>query len=122
MPAASRGVNTSDQPIERLLEVAYARLSHLNFYAPQSDGSYHTVETGTTAPFESRGYAHRHFVFNVPLPPLAEQTLYLRVASTTAFAEAAHCALGSLFQRVTFAVWESLSRNASRVRPWALSP
>lgn len=78
-------VNTSDQPIERLLEVAYARLSHLNFYAPQSDGSYHTVETGTTAPFESRGYAHRHFVFNVPLPPQAEQTLYLRVASTTAF-------------------------------------
>jgi diguanylate cyclase (GGDEF)-like protein len=77
--------NTSDQPIERLLEVAYARLSHLSFHAPQGDGSYRTIETGTTAPFESRGYPHRHFVFSLRLPPQAEQTLYLRVASTTAF-------------------------------------
>lgn len=77
--------NTSDQAIERLLEVAYARLSHLSFHAPQGDGSYRTIETGTTAPFESRGYPHRHFVFSLRLPPQAEQTLYLRVASTTAF-------------------------------------
>ena len=77
--------NTSDQPIERLLEVAYARLSHLSFHAPQDDGSYRTLETGTTAPFESRGYPHRHFVFSLRLPPQAEQTVYLRVASTTAF-------------------------------------
>ncbi|MCO5110381.1 MAG: diguanylate cyclase [Burkholderiaceae bacterium] len=77
--------NTSDQPIERLLEVAYARLSHLSFHAPHGDGTYRTIETGTTAPFESRGYPHRHFVFSLRLPPQAEQTLYLRVASTTAF-------------------------------------
>lgn len=80
-----RVTNASDQPIERLLEVAYARLSHLYFYAPQDDGAYRAIETGTTAPFESRGYAHRYFVFNVRLLPQAEQTLYLRAASTTAF-------------------------------------
>jgi len=80
-----RLANPSDAALERLLEVAYARLSHLNFYAPQDGGAYHAVETGTRAPFESRGYANRNFVFRVVLPPHAEQTLYLRVASTTAF-------------------------------------
>ena len=103
-------VNTSDQPIERLLEVAHARLSHLNFYAPQADGSYRAVETGTTAPFESRGYAHRYFVFNVPLPPQAEQTLYLRVASTTAFIVPAR-----LWEPTAFRAYE---RNDYAVQAW----
>jgi diguanylate cyclase (GGDEF)-like protein len=80
-----RLTNGSNARIERLLEVAYPRLSHLNFYAPVADGSYRVIETGTTAPFESRGYPNRHFVFPVALAPHAEQTLYLRVASTTAF-------------------------------------
>ena len=103
-------VNTSDQPIERLLEVAHARLSHLNFYAPQGDGSYQAVETGTTEPFESRGYAHRHFVFSVPLPPQAEQTLYLRVASTTAFIVPAR-----LWEPTAFHAYE---RNDYAVQAW----
>ena len=77
--------NSGDAALHRLLEVAYARLSHLDFYAPRADGSWRQVHTGTTEPFESRGYAHRHFVFDVDLPPQATQTLYLRVASTTAF-------------------------------------
>ena len=47
--------------------------------------AWRLLRPGTTAPFESRGYPHRHFVFSLRLPPQAEQTLYLRVASTTAF-------------------------------------
>ncbi|MFZ1499847.1 MAG: diguanylate cyclase [Giesbergeria sp.] len=80
-----RLANSSDGALDRLLEVAYARLSRVDFYAEQSDGTWHEVHTGTTQPFDSRGYAHRNFVFNVALPPHAEQTLYLRMASTTAF-------------------------------------
>ena len=80
-----RLVNPGDGTLSRLLEVAYARLSHLDFYAPQSDGTWRQVHTGTTEPFDSRGYAHRNFVFSIALPPHAEQTLYLRMASTTAF-------------------------------------
>ncbi|AVO39913.1 sensor domain-containing diguanylate cyclase [Simplicispira suum] len=80
-----RLANGSSTGVERLLEVAYARLSHLNFYAPEAGGHVRTIETGTTAPFESRGYLNRNFVFPVILPPQTEQTLYLRVASTTAF-------------------------------------
>ncbi len=80
-----RLANPSDAALDRLLEVAYARLSRVDFYAEQSDGTWRQVHTGTTLAFESRDYAHRDFVFNVALPPHAEQTLYLRVASTTAF-------------------------------------
>lgn len=103
-------VNKSDQPIERLLEVAHARLSHVNFYAPQGNGAYDAIETGATAPFESRGYAHRHFVFSVPLPPGAEQTLYLRVASTTAFIVPAR-----LWEPIAFHAYE---RNDYAVQAW----
>ncbi len=77
--------NTSDGALDRLLEVAYARLSHVDFYAPQSDGTWRQLHTGTTQPFDSRDYAHRNFVFGIALPPHAEQTIYLRLASTTAF-------------------------------------
>jgi len=80
-----RLTNPSDGALDRLLEVAYARLSYLNFYAPQSDGTWQQLHTGTTQPFDSRGYAHRNFVFGIALPPRAEQTIYLRIASTTAF-------------------------------------
>ncbi len=77
--------NTGDAPQERWLEVAYARLSHLDVYVPMAGGGYRAIRTGTTAPFESRGYLNRNFVFPVTLPARTEQTLYLRVASTTAF-------------------------------------
>ncbi len=77
--------NPGDAPLTRLLEVAYARLSHLDFYALRPDGQWQAIHTGATQPFESRGYANRYFVFDVVLPPHAAQTLYLRVASTTAF-------------------------------------
>ena len=77
--------NPSDGDLDRLLEVAYARLSHVDFYAPQSDGTWQHLHTGTTQPFDSRGYAHRNFVFGLALAPHAQATIYLRIASTTAF-------------------------------------
>lgn len=80
-----RLANTGAHTTERLLEVAYARLSHVAFHAPLPGGGYRSVDTGTTAPFESRGYENRNFVFPVQLPAGTEQTLYLRVQSTTAF-------------------------------------
>ena len=77
--------NPSDGDLDRLLEVAYARLSYVDFYAPQSDGTWRQLHTGTKQPFDSRGYAHRNFVFGLALGPHAEATVYLRIASTTAF-------------------------------------
>lgn len=77
--------NPGDAPIERLLEVAYARLSHLALYGVGPDGSVHRVETGGATPFASRPYAHRFFVFPLRLEARSERTYYLRVQSLTAF-------------------------------------
>jgi len=77
--------NDDDQPLERLLEIAYARLSHVELHRPLPGGGYQALGTGATAPFDSRPYANRFFVFPLTLPAHAEQTYYLRVRSTTAF-------------------------------------
>ncbi len=105
-----RLANESSESVERLLEVAYARLSHLNFYAPAAGGDFNTIKTGTTALFESRGYLNRNFVFSVVLPPKAEQTMYLRVASTTAFIVPAR-----LWQPAAFRAYE---RSDYAVQAW----
>lgn len=77
--------NPQTTPLERLLELGYARLSHVTLYHDAPDGQPTTVVTGATQPFESRPYAHRFFVFPLTLAPQSTQTLYLRVQSTTAF-------------------------------------
>lgn len=77
--------NPGDVPLQRMLEVGYARLSRVTLYRPLPDGGTEAVETGATAPFDSRPYAHRFFVFPLQLPPRSEQVYHLRVQSTTAF-------------------------------------
>lgn len=77
--------NPGDAPLQRLLEIGYARLSKVTLHQPLPGSGMQAIETGTTAPFASRPYAHRFFVFPLALPPQSEQTYYLRVQSTTAF-------------------------------------
>ena len=77
--------NTGDEPLQRMLEVGYARLSHVSLHRPLPGGGAESVQTGATALFESRPYAHRFFVFPLQLPAHSEQTYFLRVQSTTAF-------------------------------------
>lgn len=77
--------NPADAPLQRVLEVAYARLSHVTLYRVGGDGVVHEVNTGVTAPFASRPIAWRNFAFPLQLAAHAEQTYYLRVQSLTAF-------------------------------------
>ncbi|MDY0107152.1 MAG: diguanylate cyclase [Giesbergeria sp.] len=77
--------NPGDEPLQRMLEVGYARLSHVSLHRSLPGGGAESVVTGATAPFESRPYAHRFFVFPLQLPAHSEQTYFLRVQSTTAF-------------------------------------
>lgn len=77
--------NPGDAPLQRMLEIGYARLSHVSLHRLLPGGGAESVVTGTTEPFESRPYAHRFFVFPLQLPARSEQTYYLRVQSTTAF-------------------------------------
>ncbi len=71
--------NTSDLPLERLLEIGYARLADIQFHQPLADGSYQSLTTGSVMPFATRPYKNRFFVFPLLLPAHSEQVYYLRV-------------------------------------------
>lgn len=76
--------NADTQAAQRLLEVAYARLSHVTLYRVAEDGSASELRGGGTEPFDARPYPHRFFVFPLTLAAQSEQTVYLRVQSLTA--------------------------------------
>ncbi|HLA36491.1 MAG TPA: 7TM diverse intracellular signaling domain-containing protein [Rhodocyclaceae bacterium] len=74
--------NAGDRPVERMLEIAYARLSHIQLHYPDADGGYRSIATGGNLPFATRAYPNRHFAFPLALPARAEQTIYLRIHAT----------------------------------------
>ncbi|MEN9864588.1 MAG: hypothetical protein RL748_178 [Pseudomonadota bacterium] len=73
--------NNSDQAVERLLEISYALISHIDFYQTDGDKVVRMVRTGNAHPFASRAYPHAQFVFPVVLPPHSNHTVYLRLQS-----------------------------------------
>lgn len=73
--------NKSDQPIERLLEINYARLSSVQFHQPDAGGVYKSLMTGNLYPSATRPYKNRNFVFPVTLPAHSVQVYYLRFES-----------------------------------------
>ena len=75
-------VNRSTRDIERLLEVPFTHLHHLDFFV-RDGGSFRHIETGHALPFANRPLNHRNFVFPLHLAAGSENTYYLRVASDT---------------------------------------
>jgi diguanylate cyclase (GGDEF)-like protein len=73
--------NSSDLPLQRMLEISNARLGEITVYRPDSAGGYSTLRTGSTQPFTTRAYANRYFVFPLELAPHAQAAVYIRVAS-----------------------------------------
>jgi diguanylate cyclase (GGDEF)-like protein len=71
--------NPSDKPLDRMLEIGYARLASVQFHQPVADGSYQSLITGIVLPFATRPYENRFFVFPITLPAHSEQVYYLRI-------------------------------------------
>lgn len=76
--------NASDFPLERVMEINYARLSSVQFYQPDANGAYQSVMTGNTLPFTTRPYKNRNYVFPLTLPAHSDQVYYLRLQSAAA--------------------------------------
>ena len=76
-----RLANPGDQPLVRFLEIANPSLSIVEFHQPGLDGNYVSHRTGGQLPFQTRPYAHRHFVFPIELAAHSDQVVYLRVQS-----------------------------------------
>ncbi len=75
--------NSSDKPIERMLEISDALLSNVDFYAPNFDNVYSHIQTGLSQPFATRPYKNRYFVFPIQLPANSMQPFYLRIRTVT---------------------------------------
>lgn len=73
--------NSSDQPTEHLLQLAYASYLDIQFYTPAGAQGYTAVQTGRTLPFAERPYPNRFFVFPVSVAAHSEKEVYLRIRS-----------------------------------------
>lgn len=74
--------NSSDRPVERMLELAYPRLSaSIRFYQPDKAGGYKEIDTGYLKPIASRAYKHHHYVFPVALDAGETRVVFFRFQS-----------------------------------------
>ena len=73
--------NDASTAIDRMIEIKFPMLSHVDFHQPKASGGYRSVLTGAALPFATRAYPNRFFVFPVTLPANASQTVYFRVKS-----------------------------------------
>lgn len=76
--------NPHDQPLNKLIELAYPLLDRVDFYRLSGTGQLDIIETGDMLPFSQRAIEHRHFLFPVALNPGEQQTIYLRVQTQAA--------------------------------------
>lgn len=74
--------NSADEPTTRLVVVNNPRISIVDAYVPDGQGSYRSWLTGADRPPSSKAYDNRNFVFPVTLPARSQQVIYLRVQSS----------------------------------------
>jgi two-component system sensor histidine kinase/response regulator len=74
--------NSTPVEMQRLLEIGFPHLHHVELYAP-TDHGFRQIVTGHARPFSERPVLHRNFVFSLRMMPKSESTYYLRVASGT---------------------------------------
>ena len=70
-----------DQPVERVLEIAYALLASVDFHQPVEGQGYRTIEVGYARPMAAQPHLSRFIVLPFTLPAHADQQVYLRVES-----------------------------------------
>ncbi|MDP3652375.1 MAG: 7TM diverse intracellular signaling domain-containing protein [Rhodoferax sp.] len=73
--------NSSDQALQRMLEVHYPGITSIQLHQPTAGGPSVSVETGSVMPFATRPYANRFFVFPLNVAAHTQQTMYLRIRS-----------------------------------------
>jgi len=77
--------NSSDLPINKIIELDYPLLKNVDFYWQIDHKTIQTIHTGFALPFENRAYKSKIFAFPVQFPAHSQNVIYLRVASSNAF-------------------------------------
>ena len=75
--------NSSDTAIERLFEIAYAKLADIQIHQ-FGEQNYQYLRTGYAIPFEQRPYKYRFFVLPMTIAAHSEQLIYFRIQTPNA--------------------------------------
>ncbi|MCB1189301.1 MAG: SpoIIE family protein phosphatase [Leptospiraceae bacterium] len=70
--------NHFTNPKEYLLEIAYPPLDYIDIYILNPDGTFVTKKSGDQIPFFKRDLNYHNFLFQIPIEPGKNQTIYLR--------------------------------------------
>jgi len=73
--------NRSLRP-DMVLELRNPRISHVDFYMPQENGTFKKFETGTARPFFDRDFWHPMPAFELAIAPGERKTYFMRVYNT----------------------------------------
>lgn len=76
--------NSRSRPLTMLLAVQYPPLDRVILFSPQEQGGYRVREAGDAVPEPQVAMEHRHYLFELNLPPGAQRTYYLRAENTGA--------------------------------------
>ncbi|OZG72279.1 hypothetical protein BTA51_16195 [Hahella sp. CCB-MM4] len=84
--------NTSNQAVDRLLEIGYPLLDYVELFQVSGDTIVQHYSTGDRHPFSSRAIEHRNFVFPIKLNSYGTSTIYLRIKSESSLQVPVHMA------------------------------
>ena len=76
-----RLTNSSDQKVERVMEIAYPVLDYIDFYQVNSGQIEQHYLVGDKRPFSNRPIDHRNFVFPVTLDAQSDSSIFIKVKS-----------------------------------------
>ncbi|TGN03130.1 7TM diverse intracellular signaling domain-containing protein [Leptospira dzoumogneensis] len=69
--------NDTPELVSKLVEINYSNIDIVQFYKPNSDGTYSKEESGMLFPFSARSFKNRNFVYQIELGPGQQKTYYL---------------------------------------------
>ncbi|MEI1280176.1 7TM diverse intracellular signaling domain-containing protein [Leptospira venezuelensis] len=69
--------NDTPEFVSKLVEINYSNIDIVQFYKPNSDGTYSKEESGMLFPFSARSFKNRNFVYQIELGPGEQKTYYL---------------------------------------------
>ncbi len=75
--------NSSDVPLDRLLEIAYNVLDSIDIYLIDENEIIEHHQLGDLLPFNERVYQHRNFVYPIHINPNQSRQLLIKVKTST---------------------------------------
>ncbi len=76
--------NSSDLPIEKIIELNYPLMKNLDFYWQIGHKNHQAIHTGYALPYENRAYQSNIFAFPLQISAHSQNIIYIRCATPNA--------------------------------------